>query len=128
MKDPFLDEIEPQVIQHKLLEKDIQTACVEWMRKRGYWARKFSSPGNRSVPDYLFAHIDFGMLAVEFKAPGKSSTDRQEDEQEKMRVSGWEVWADVGSGKGGDIEKFKRTVCLREAGIRDKKHTYRRGL
>jgi len=79
----------------RLLEKDIQKACVEWARSRGWWARKFSSPANRSVPDYLFAIRIPGRsvkVAVEFKAPGKTSTDAQIEEQEAMRLAGWQVW------------------------------------
>jgi hypothetical protein len=36
-------------------EADHQDRCVRWMRSRGYWARKFQSMSQRSVPDYLFA-------------------------------------------------------------------------
>lgn len=114
MKDPFSDDIEPRKVVRKLLEKDIQGSCVDWMRSRGYWARKFSSPANRSVPDYLFSHNRYGKLGVEFKAPSKKSTDNQIEEQNKMREAGWEVWADVGSGADGDVGLFKKTVLERE--------------
>lgn len=114
MKDPFADNIEPRKVVRKLKEKDIQNACVAWMRARGYWARKFSSPANRSVPDYLFSHMLWDKLAVEFKAPGKTSTDAQTEEQEAMRAAGWEVWSDVGSSKDGDVERFKQAVLERE--------------
>lgn len=108
----------PTPIKRKLLERDIQKACVDWMRSRGYWARKFSSMSQRSVPDYLFAlrheySIDRGgeasyrvdvKLAVEFKAPGKSLTPAQGDELEKMRQAGWAAfWSD-------DVEQFKEDV------------------
>lgn len=96
----------PRKVQRKLLEKDIQKACVDWARSRGWWARKFSSPANRSVPDYLFARRStFSRLslkvAVEFKAPGKTSTGAQIEEQNKMRAADWDVYVI------DDFEKFK---------------------
>jgi hypothetical protein len=107
----------PQDIQRKLLEKDIQSACVAWARKRGYWARKFSSPANRSVPDYLFSLHDVltGMdrvakikFAVEFKAPGKRSTDAQLEEQGYMRDAGWYVL------ECDNVDRFKVAVLSYE--------------
>jgi hypothetical protein len=108
----------PAQATKKLLEKDVQSKCVEWMRGRGYWARKFSSMTQRSVPDYLFARAaDYTYqdikLAVEFKAPGKSSTDAQRDEQEAMRQAGWFVLADV-----SDVKKFQRDVLAYETAMR----------
>ena len=79
----------PQPVERKLLEKDIQSACVSWARSRGWWARKFSSPANRSVPDYLFAGNGWKFFC-EFKAPGKKATDNQIDEQRLMRAAGWD--------------------------------------
>lgn len=110
MKDPYEswydDELPPRKVQRVLLEKDIQKACVEWARAHGWWCRKFSSPANRSVPDYLFARRSpFSRLplkvAVEFKAPGKTSTKAQIEEQEAMRAADWDVH------EIDDIEKFK---------------------
>lgn len=85
-------------VTRKLLEADVQKACVDWARARGYWARKFSSQSQRSVPDYLFAsaiHNAPGYrakFAVEFKAPGKTSTEAQLEEQAAMRRAGWFVF------------------------------------
>lgn len=45
----------PAEVTRRLLEKDVQKDCVDWARRRGYWARKFSSQSQRSVPDYLFS-------------------------------------------------------------------------
>lgn len=109
MKDPFSSDLEALPVIKVLLEKDVQSACVAWMRKCGYWARKFSSPAARSVPDYLFAHDRYGKFAAEFKAPGKRATDKQKDEQQLMRDAGWEVWQEE-----DDIEDFKRMVIERE--------------
>jgi hypothetical protein len=101
----------------KVLEKDIQSACVNWARWRGYWARKFSSQSQRSVPDYLFSKhglfppCEFKRVkfATEFKAPGRTSTAAQIDEQEAMRLGGWFVF------ECDNFDKFKATVLAYEA-------------
>lgn len=122
----------PAVVVRKLLEADVQRQCVDWARARGYWARKFSSIAQRSVPDYLFSRGaipsydheaqlwgdvrnregGYGLPAVkfacEFKAPGKTSTDAQRDEQEAMRLAGWFVF------ECDNFEKFKATVIVYE--------------
>lgn len=100
-----LNEVQQaQIAKRPLLEKDVQKACVEWARARGWWARKFSSQSQRSVPDYIFSRATFpgwepGLtvdahlqaFACEFKAPGKTSTDAQIDEQNAMAAAGWTV-------------------------------------
>lgn len=73
--------------KRKLLEKDIQKACVAWARERGWYARKFSSPANRSVPDYIFGK-DGCTVFVEFKVPGKKPTDNQLEEHRLMAEVG----------------------------------------
>jgi hypothetical protein len=105
----------------KLLEKDIQARCVSYARSRGYWARKFSSPGNRSVPDYIFgkevSRGKFVKWAEEFKAPGKGSTDAQLEEQGLMRKAGWVVYTDTGTNGKDDVTAFiGRIQCLEETG------------
>lgn len=107
----------PRAVVRKLLEKDVQSSCVDWARARGYWARKFSSMTSTAEPDYLFAHgdnpssVDWGRkvkFATEFKAPGKTSTEAQVEEQEKMRLAGWYVF------ECDNFEKFKATVIAYE--------------
>lgn len=102
----------------RLLEKDVQKQCVDWARARGYWARKFSSIAQRSVPDYLFARragqIEYIYLprpikfATEFKMLGKTSTDAQIEEQELMRMAGFFVF------ETDNFDKFKATVLAYE--------------
>ncbi len=82
-----------EVPQAPLLESDVQESCVEWARRRGWWARKFSSPQNRAVVDYLFGK-DTWVEFVEFKRPkakgvqpGELSADQLE-EHKKMRECG----------------------------------------
>lgn len=98
----------PVPVARKLLEVDVQKKCVDWARARGYWARKFSSISQRSVPDFLFAKHPV-KFACEFKAPGKLSTDAQRDEQQLMCAAGWRVLADC-----SDFEKFKAWVMYYE--------------
>lgn len=78
------------MVPRKLLEKDVQKSCVAWARGRGWWARKFSSPANRSVPDYIFGK-DGCTVFVEFKAPGKKATDNQLEEHKLMEEVGLAV-------------------------------------
>lgn len=117
----FTDISVAMPIVRKLLEADVQEACVKWARKRGYWARKFSSPANRSVPDYLFAGIPIyagleqGLkFFVEFKAPSKRATENQIEEQKLMRGAGWD-----GMQECDDVVKFKNWVLEYE-----KDHAY----
>ena len=103
-------------VARRLLEKDVQNDCVSWWRRRGttdpthpYWARKFSSQSQRSVPDYLFGRERLGLFAAkikfacEFKRPGTKltekkdgtmsmSTEAQHEEQKAMRLAGWFVF------------------------------------
>ena len=92
MKDPF-DVSDWNESKRHLLEKDIQGPSVAKARKAGWWARKFSStPGNRSVPDYVFAKTDRRGFYVEFKRPGGTATDLQDEEHKKMRDAGLTVY------------------------------------
>ena len=116
----------PVTAVKRLLEKDVQKTCVDWARKRGYWARKFSSQSQRSVPDYLFSLANYGWLkskikfACEFKRPGTKltekkdgtmsmSTEAQHEEQEAMRLAGWFVF------ECDNFDRFKATVLAYEA-------------
>ncbi len=98
----------------KISEAKLQAKCIAWARERGWWARKFSSPSQRSVPDYLLsrngsrgdteARPGAIKLAVEFKAPGKISTQQQWDEQYLMYDAGWDVY------ECDNFEKFKSII------------------
>lgn len=105
MKDPFSDDLEPQVIDNSdPIESKVQKDCVAWARKRGYWARKFSSPANRSVPDYLFKRWDCEPFAVEFKRKDKEPTEAQAEEHVAMREAGWDVYV------CDNVAEFKKLV------------------
>lgn len=127
----------PATVARKLLEKDVQKQCVDWAKARGYWARKFSSMSQRSVPDYLFSReqkesFDCGhhgdrrlkyskmKFACEFKRPRTKpkyipkhdvtvmSTEAQFEEQADMRLAGWFVF------ECDNFDKFKATVIAYE--------------
>lgn len=114
MPAPWETEGPANKVERKILERHVQSDSVKWWRaeckRRGIraWARKFSSPSQRSVPDYLFSRdrdgmrlVDQNKFAVEFKAPGETSTEAQLEEQQKMRDAGWDVY------ECDSVEKFK---------------------
>jgi hypothetical protein len=88
----------PAKVKRAPKERDVQTKSVAWARARGYWARKFSSMSQRSVPDYLFSRcaqdgVPFDIkFACEFKRPGKEPTEAQWDEIRAMQDAGWQVF------------------------------------
>lgn len=104
-EDLFDGEI--QKATKRLLERDIQEACVRWARGRKWWARKFASPANRSVPDYIFGRDGF-TLFVEFKSPGKKPSDAQREEHILMMAAG------LGVHVIDNVQTFKDLVLLWE--------------
>jgi hypothetical protein len=121
----------PASIERLMLEAEVQSTCVKWMRARGYWARKFSSMSQRSVPDYLFSkergplistiddchtHRFYIKFFCEFKREGCKvdketgfmSTQAQLDEQAAMREAGWDGF------ECSDVDEFKRWVLAYE--------------
>jgi hypothetical protein len=120
----------PASIERLMLEAEVQSACVKWMRARGYWARKFSSMSQRSVPDYLFSRkghalgeygwTDRDARKIKFfcefkregckidKETGFMSTQAQLDEQKAMREAGWDGF------ECSDVDEFKRWVLAYE--------------
>jgi hypothetical protein len=115
----------PASIERLMLEAEVQSACVKWMRARGYWARKFSSMSQRSVPDYLFSKValwreEEGHDRIKFfcefkregckvdKETGFMSTQAQLDEQKAMREAGWDGF------ECSNVDEFKRWVLAYE--------------
>jgi hypothetical protein len=82
-------------------ESDVQEKCVAHARSFGAYARKFSSPQNRSVPDYIFIWQTVPFF-VEFKRFGKKPTKQQYEEHAAIRDAGGGVWV------CDDVEDFKR--------------------
>ena len=87
-----------------MLERDIESWSSRKARDAGWWNRKFTSPGNRSVPDRIFAK-NGRVFWVEFKATGKVPTELQEEEHKNMRAAGLTVyWTDCREGFAAIIE------------------------
>lgn len=88
LADPFsLEPLPERKLVRRVLERDLQKRCAAYARERDWWARKFSSPSQRSVPDYIFGKEGCTVF-VEFKAPGKKATEAQLDEHKAMAAAG----------------------------------------
>lgn len=100
---PLQEIDQPLPLQRELLERDIQSASINWARAepRNAYCRKFRSPANRSAPDYVITYRGFTWY-VEFKKEGSKPTTLQEEEHAKIRAAGGTVW--VVDSKG----QFKR--------------------
>ncbi len=88
MSDLFDGEMQAPV--KRMLERDIQAHSIRYARSKGWWCRKFASPANRSVPDYILGR-DGCTLFVEFKRPGGVVTDAQKEEHKAMQAVGLAV-------------------------------------
>lgn len=73
------------------LEKDIEKAVKTYARKKGWIARKWSSPGNNGVPDDLFFR-EGDLVIIEFKRFGRKPTPKQRDEHRRLRNQGFHVY------------------------------------
>lgn len=58
-------------------------------------AYKFVSPGVSGVPDRIVCLPDGKAVFVEVKSEGKKSTQRQKQQQDKLRSLGFEVYVDI---------------------------------
>lgn len=75
----------------KIRERDIENYLVRQIDKIGGKAYKFSSPGNKAVPDRICI-LPFGKtIFVECKAPGKVPTPLQHKIHKYMRELGHTV-------------------------------------
>lgn len=81
------------VTQEKSIsEAYVQATVSRYAKAKGLLGEKFSSPGKRSVPDYMYC-IDNGFIFfVEYKAPGKVATKKQSDDHKKRRLKGCYVF------------------------------------
>ena len=59
-------------------ESQLESKLVRYAGKNKIYTRKFTSPGQRSVPDRVF--VQGRTLFIEVKAAGKKPTDAQMDE------------------------------------------------
>lgn len=68
-------------------ERTIERKAKAYAASRGWYVRKFTSPGRRGVFDNIFARNGEAYF-VEFKAPGKALSPSQLNERKKMRDAG----------------------------------------
>lgn len=72
-----------------MLEKTIERGVCQYARSQhGVLTYKFTSPGQRSVPDRLFITPDGLVVFIEFKAAGKMPTEQQYREMAKLIMRG----------------------------------------
>ncbi len=72
-------------------ETAIEGHLRDGAKKIGGKAYKFISPGNNGVPDRLVCLPGGRIAFVETKAPGRTSTDLQKLQQERLRKMGFVV-------------------------------------
>jgi hypothetical protein len=60
-------------VKIKKSEKEIEKTVCDAAENKGFLCFKFSSPGNKGVPDRLFIKNN-EFFFIEFKAPGKKLT------------------------------------------------------
>ena len=58
-------------------EAKIEKAICDYAKSKGFYVRKFKSPGQRAVPDRIFISPSGGVFFIEFKASGKTPTKLQ---------------------------------------------------
>ena len=76
-------------------EKDTEAYLRDEIKKLGGKAYKFVSPGQTGVPDRLCILPGGRVFFVETKSEGKKSTDKQRQQQERLRALGCRIYADV---------------------------------
>ena len=85
-----------------MLERDIEDAVCKHARKQyKMLTLKFTSPQRRNVPDRIFLGFNGLMFFIEFKAPGKTPSDGQAREINRIEGRGHRVYVcdDIEEGK-----------------------------
>lgn len=98
----WLDEADlSEAPKRKLLEKDIESRVCRHAEKKGWRALKFQSVNYRSVPDRIFFKHPARVFFIEFKKPGSKPTPKQENEINRLRNEGFDVFVvdDIDHGK-----------------------------
>lgn len=90
------------------LEIKIENKSVRYAKKFGWKSYKFKTPGQRSVPDRLFARFDSELFLVEFKRKGKQPTEKQMEKITEFREMGFKVYV------VDNFDKFKRIIDRRK--------------
>jgi hypothetical protein len=73
-------------------EKQVEAYLVREAKRHGYKAEKFTSPGQRSVPDRIVTGPHRTVFYVEVKAPGKKPTQAQLRDHARRRINGFAVY------------------------------------
>lgn len=73
-------------------ESTIEAYLRDRVKELGGKAYKFVSPGNNGVPDRLVCLPGGRVVFVELKAPGKTSTQIQQNQQKRLRDMGFPTW------------------------------------
>lgn len=74
-------------MRESLIEKKV----CEYAESLGWLQFKFTSPGQRSIPDRIFFRAGVCFL-IEFKAPGKRPTKLQQKKINDLRKQGFYTW------------------------------------
>ena len=77
------------------LEKSLEQKVVKYAKAQGCLCYKFTSPGNRGVPDRIIIGPTGKVLFLELKAPGKKPTPLQFYTMQKLSEQGCSAkWTD----------------------------------
>lgn len=91
-------------------EKDTEAYLKNEIKKLGGKAYKFVSPGQTGVPDRICILPGGRVFFVETKSEGKKSTDKQRQQQERLRALGCTVYADIDTkAKVREVIRFEQS-------------------
>ena len=74
------------------LESVIEDRVCRYARTKGFYVRKFTSPGHRSVPDRMLINPVGHVFFIEFKRRGMPPSTKQEAEHFRLRNYGQHVY------------------------------------
>ena len=75
---------------NNVLESRIEKIVTSYSRSKHWLAYKFSSPGNRGVPDHIYLR-DGVVFFIEFKKQGKKPTALQHHIHQRIELEGIKV-------------------------------------
>lgn len=81
-------------------ESKIEKEVCEYAESLGWLVYKFTSPGQRAVPDRIFLRM-YKCFFIEFKSLGKRPSKLQQKRIAELRKQGFNVWEvdSIASGK-----------------------------
>lgn len=88
-------------------ERKIERQLVNYCKLHGVYTRKWTSPGNRGVPDRIIIGRQ-GTVFLELKAPGKTLKPLQKREAELIRKAGGRAfWASSWHGAKAVVDAVR---------------------